>query len=148
MSNVLASWENANQKYSCREDIGNKILMELFKVEPEIRSIFGFKSHQQGIEVNPMLRMALMVHGLRIISMIDDILNMLGPDTDVLHEILSDQYQRHKKFGVKKEYFAKMGPAIRGALSKLLDKKVYTVEVDKSWEEVFDVLTNSITRSA
>jgi hemoglobin-like flavoprotein len=141
-------WENANQKYSSREHIGNEILLELFEVEPEMLSMFGFKLHQQGIEANPMLRMALMVHGLRIILMIDYILNMLGLDMEVLNEILSEQYQRHQKFGVKKEHFAKMGPAIRCALTKLLDKKVYTAEVDKSWKEVFDVLTISITRLA
>jgi hemoglobin-like flavoprotein len=148
MSNVLVSWEHANQKYSCREDIGNMILMDLFELEPEILSIFGFKPHQHDIEANPMLRMGIMVHGLRIVAMIDGILNMLGPDSDVLHDILSEQYQRHRKFGVRKEHFAQMGPAVRGALSKLLDDKVYTVEVDRSWEEVFDVLTNSITRLA
>jgi hemoglobin-like flavoprotein len=148
MSVVLSSWEHANQKYSCREEIGNKILLQLFEIEPEIKVIFGFKQHQNDIETNPMLRMGLMVHGLRIVNMIDHILNMLGPDSDVLNAILREQCERHKKFGVKKEHFAKIGPAIRGALSNILDKEFYTAEVDASWTEVFDVLTAAIIQSA
>ena len=147
ISNVLACWEHANQKYSCREDIGNKVLLELFEVEPEIKLIFGFQPQQANIETNPMLRMGLTIHGLRIVNMIDQILDLMGPDTDVLNEILNEQARRHQKHGVKKEHFAHMGTAIRGALSKILDKDVYTTEVDNSWKEMFDKLSATIAQS-
>jgi hemoglobin-like flavoprotein len=147
ISNVLSCWEHANQKYSCREDIGNTILLELFEVEPETKFVFGFQPHQTNIEANPMLRMGLIVHGLRIVNMIDQILDLMGPDTDVLNEILQEQARRHQKHGVKKEHFAHMGTAIRGALSKILDGDVYTAEVDNSWKEMFDVLSTTIVQS-
>lgn len=147
ISNVLSCWEHANQKYSCREDIGNAILQELFEVEPETKLIFGFQRHQTNIEANPMLRLGLIVHGLRIVNMIDQILDLMGPDTDVLNEILQEQARRHRKHGVKKEHFVHMGTAIRGALSKILDDDVYTAEVDKSWKEMFDILSATIVQS-
>ena len=147
ISNVLSCWEHANQKYSCREDIGNKILQELFDVEPEIKVIFGFQPNQMNIAANPMSRMGLMVHGLRIVNMIDQILNLMGPDTDILNEILQEQARRHQKHGVKKEHFAHMGTAIRAALSKILDDDVFTTEVDNSWKEMFDILSATIVQS-
>jgi hemoglobin-like flavoprotein len=147
VSGVLSCWERANQKYSCREDIGNKILLELFEVEPETRLVFGFKPHQTNIEENPMLRMGLMVHGLRIVHMIDQILSLMGPDSDVLDAILLEQVERHKKHGVKKEHFAHMGTAIRGALSKILEEDVYTAVVDNHWKEIFDILSATIVQS-
>ena len=147
ISNVLSCWEHANQKYSCREDIGNAILQELFEVEPETKLIFGFQRHHTNIEANPMLRLGLIVHGLRIVNMIDQILDLMGPDTDVLNEILQEQARRHRKHGVKKEHFVHMGTAIRGALTKILDDDVYTAEVDKSWKEMFDILSATIVQS-
>jgi hemoglobin-like flavoprotein len=147
LSNVLSCWQNAQQKHSCREHIGNAILLQLFNVEPEIKLVFGFTLDQTNIENNPMLRMGLMVHGLRIMKMIDQVLELMGPDTEVLNEILQDQVQRHKRYGVKKEHFAHMGTAIRGALSNLLDKEVYTADVDRSWKEMFDKLTTAMIQS-
>lgn len=147
ISNVLSCWEHANQKYSCREDIGNEILLELFDVEPEIKVIFGFQPHQMNIEANPMFRMGLIVHGLRIVNMIDQVLDLMGPDTDVLNEILQEQARRHQKHGVKKEHFAHMGTAIRRALSKILDNDVFTTEVDNAWKEMFDILSATIVQS-
>jgi hemoglobin-like flavoprotein len=147
ISNVLSSWEHANQKYSCREDIGNTILQELFEVEPETKLVFGFQSHQTNIAANPMVRMGLIVHGLRIVNMIDQILYLMGPDTDALNEIIQEEARRHRKHGVKKEHFAHIGTAIRRALSKILDDGVYTTAVDNSWKEIFDILSAIIIQS-
>jgi hemoglobin-like flavoprotein len=104
------------------------------------QAIFGFQSNQGNIEKNPILRMGLMVHGLRIVQMIDEVLNWLGPDVDVLNEILSDLGNRHGRYGVKKEHFVHMGEAIRGALSNILDEKHYT-------KEIFDTLSLVIVQS-
>ena len=147
ISNVLSCWQNANQKYSCREDIGNAIIQELFEIEPETKLVFGFQPNQTNVETNPMLRMGLMMHGLRIVHMIDQILDLMGPDMDVLKEILQEQARRHQKHGVKKEHFAHMGTAIRGALSKILSSDVYTADIDNSWKAMFDVLSATIAQS-
>jgi hemoglobin-like flavoprotein len=147
ISSVIACWEHANQKYSSREEIGNAILLHLFEVEPETKLIFGFQPSQNNIETNPMLRMGLMVHGIRIVHMIDQVLTWLGPDCDVVADILRDLGQRHSRYGVKKEHFALMGVAIRGALSKILDEKQYTKEVDMAWKEIFDKFSMAIVQS-
>jgi hemoglobin-like flavoprotein len=147
ISNVIACWEHANQKYSSREEIGNAILLQLFEISPETKVIFGFQQKQGNIEKHPMLRMGLMVHGLRIVQMIDEVLNWLGPDVDVLNEILSDLGNRHGRYGVKKEHFVHMGEAIRGALSNILDEKHYTKDVDMAWKEIFDTLSLVIVQS-
>jgi hemoglobin-like flavoprotein len=147
ISNVIACWESANQKYSSREEIGNAILLQLFEISPETKVIFGFQQKQENIEKHPMLRMGLMVHGLRIVQMIDEVLNWLGPDMDVLHSILSDLGKRHERYGVKKEHFVHMGEAIRGALSKILDAKHYTKDIDLAWKEIFDKFSLAIVQS-
>jgi hypothetical protein len=143
--------------YSCREDIGNTILLELFQIAPDTKEVFGFSNQSDPMiknnikRSNPILQMGLMVHGLQIVTMIDQILDLLGPDTDILHDVLQEQVliRQHETYGMKVEYFLHhMGIAIRNAFLKLLDRHAYTTEVDQSWKELFDVLcTTTITPS-
>jgi hemoglobin-like flavoprotein len=144
----MACWEHANQKFSSREEIGNAILLELFEIEPATKIVFGYQPNsRQDIKSHPVLRMGLMVHGQRIVQMIDQVLDVLGPDTDVLKEILADVGQRHQRKGVQKEHFVHMGSAIRGALSKILEPENYSAEVDMAWKDIFDKLSQTIVQS-
>ena len=144
---AMACWEHANQKFSSCEEIGNAILLELFDIEPATKIVFGYQPNQQDIKSHPVLRMGLMVHGLRIVQMIDQVLDVLGPDTEVLKEILADVAKRHQRKGVQKEHFVHMGAAIRGALSKVLEQENYSTEVDMAWKDIFDCLSQTIVQS-
>ena len=107
VSRVLSTWELANQKYGSREELGLEILFHVFKADPESKTVFGFKPNQN-IADNPLLRMGVFVHGTRIVGMIDQVLGLLGPDSDSLIEFLATLGERHTRHHVKKSYFILM----------------------------------------
>jgi hemoglobin-like flavoprotein len=145
VSQVLESWELARQKYGTEEELGRKILLNLFRADPAIKEVFGFQ-RKQDIESNPMLLMGVMVHGTRMVAMLDSVLALLGPDTELLEEVLGSLGKRHRRYGVKKEYFALMGAAIRDAIADIFGD-LYSDADDKAWKEVFDAMSAEIVRA-
>jgi hypothetical protein len=45
--------------------------------------------------------MGLLIHGQRIVNMIEGTFVLLGPDIDLLDEYLSDLGRRHARYGAK-----------------------------------------------
>jgi hemoglobin-like flavoprotein len=145
VSRVLNSWELASQKYGSREEIGIEILLNVFRSEPETKTLFGFQAHQN-IEDNPMLRMGVMVHGVRIFSMIDQVLSIMGPDMDSLIEFLDTLGERHTRHGVKKAYFVLLSDAVRASLSSILGD-AFGPDDDMAWKELLQMLSTNITKN-
>jgi hemoglobin-like flavoprotein len=144
ISKVLESWELSRQKFGCPEEVGTMILLNLFDRAPETKTIFGFQI-KDNIEVNPMLRMGLLVHGTRMVEMLDSVLDLLGPDTDLLADVLSGLGRRHQKLGVQKAHFPLLGLALRDALAEIMNDS-WTDAMEDAWMEVFDCLTEVITQ--
>jgi ribosomal 50S subunit-associated protein YjgA (DUF615 family) len=110
--------------------------------------VFGFKSDDDVFNENHrVLREAgLLVHGARIVDMLDGALALLGPDEDLLEEILGQLGKRHQSRGVKKEYFPLLGKAIRESLASTMGD-YYTDDHDAAWEEVFGEISALIVKS-
>lgn len=81
-----------------------------------------------------------------MIHMFDAALNMLGPDTETLLEILEELGKRHIKYGVSPHYFPFMGQAVLFALSKALGK-AWNKELEDAWIEVYELLSGEIMKS-
>ena len=145
MSMVLESWELCGQRFSCREDVGLKILLELFRLDPLTKAVFGFRPNQD-VGGHPLLRMGALVHGLNFIKMIDAVLGLLGPDTELLAMLLAEQGARHTRAGVKPSHIRLLGEACRGVLSKLVPEQQWTSEVDSAWRDVFDELSSEMVK--
>jgi hemoglobin-like flavoprotein len=142
---VLESWELSRQKFGCVEEVGTMILLNLFDQAPETKEIFGFKA-DDNVEANPMLRVGLLIHGTRVVNMADSVLGMLGPDTDLLLDFLSEVGKRLQKSNVKKEHVSMFGIAIRDALAEIMDEN-WTDTIEDGWIEVYDELSEVIIQS-
>jgi hemoglobin-like flavoprotein len=81
-----------------------------------------------------------------MIDMFDAALNMLGPDTETLNEILSDLGKRHIKYGVLPHFFPFMGHAVVYALKESIGETM-TPEVTEAWVEVYDELSGTIMKA-
>ena len=71
----------------------------LFELEPEAKVIFGFGANDDVQDLVTGRR--FMSHAKYFIQMIDKAFGMLGPDIELLTEILMDLGQKHVRFGVK-----------------------------------------------
>jgi hypothetical protein len=78
----------------------------LFDLEPEAKAIFGFgKSGKEEISKELIDSRRFTTHAKYFIQMIDKALGMLGPDIELLTEILLDLGKKHVNYGVKPEFF-------------------------------------------
>jgi hemoglobin-like flavoprotein len=141
---VISSWQLASQKFGSREQIGLDVLLYLFRTEPTAKSVFGF-TEKQNVEGNTMLKMGAMVHGTRIYSMLDQVISLVGPDTEILVEFLETLGERHKRLGVRKKYFVVLCDGVRMVLATILGD-AYSPDDDKAWKELLEFFAAHITK--
>jgi hemoglobin-like flavoprotein len=145
IATVLDTWELARQRHGNKE-VGKKILLQLFKMEPRTKQVFGLDTNDALLEDggNNQLMKAVVSHGEHMVHMIDGVVALLGPDTDTIEEILGQLGERHVKYGIERHYFQLLGSSICQALSSMLEDE-WTDEVDDAWEDVFEEFTSAIT---
>jgi len=86
-------------------------------------------------------------HAKYFIQMIDKALSMLGPDIEILTEILMELGEKHVRYGVKPEYFPGMGRALIETVEEHLGKKDFTSDVKADWVEVYGALSYDMIRA-
>ena len=84
-------------------------------------------------------------HATRFVSMFDKAIDMLGPDIDMLTDIMLDLGRKHAGLGVKKEFYPPMGVALIDAL-KDVDPK-FTRKTELCWKIVYAALTLDMSRA-
>ena len=80
------------------------------------------------------------------LSYADAALNMLGPDTEMLEEILQELGKRHIVYGVSTHFYPVMGQAVLYALERSLGSS-WNNEYKMAWVEVYDELSGEIMKS-
>mmetsp|Transcript_12899 Transcript_12899/g.26769 ORF Transcript_12899/g.26769 Transcript_12899/m.26769 type:complete len:85 (-) Transcript_12899:186-440(-) len=76
--------------------------------------------------------------------MLDTALDMLGPDIELLTEIMLELGAKHRRYGVQPEMFPIMGVAIVDALHATL-KEGFTESMEDAWIETYDALSQDMT---
>jgi hemoglobin-like flavoprotein len=72
---------------------------------------------------------------------------MLGPDIELLSEILAELGQKHVKYGVKPEMFPIMGDCLIGTLIVTLKEEAMNEDVVAAWREVYKELSGDMVRA-
>ena len=82
------------------------------------------------------------------INMIDMTLNMLGPDIEMLTEIMAELGRKHATaYGVTPSMFTIINKCLIETLVEFLGNDVMNFKVRICWEEVLDGLTNDMLAS-
>lgn len=79
--------------------------------------------------------------------MFDSVLQMLGPDTELLEEILKQVGKRHKDFGVSPSFFPYMGQALTFALKDSMPAGTFNPDHQDAWDEVYEELSSEILKA-
>eukprot|EP00522_Entomoneis_paludosa_P011889 CAMPEP_0172440184 /NCGR_PEP_ID=MMETSP1065-20121228/906_1 /TAXON_ID=265537 /ORGANISM="Amphiprora paludosa, Strain CCMP125" /LENGTH=183 /DNA_ID=CAMNT_0013188969 /DNA_START=43 /DNA_END=594 /DNA_ORIENTATION=+ len=141
---VVETWELAKQTPAFEEHAGFLILKRLFQLDPRTKLVFGFKKTDNFEMASLRLRMGALIHSKRMIHMFDQAMGMLGPDTELLTEMLRGLGKRHIAYGVKANYLPLMGVAIVTTLKELLQDKpgfVWSSAVEEAWNEAYEALS-------
>lgn len=80
------------------------------------------------------------------VLMVDSVIDMLGPNADMLTEVLIEMGRTHNKRGVKLEHYPAMGIALIEALRKL--DKNFTHETELCWRQVYLGVSSDMGKAA
>lgn len=108
--------------------------------------LFGFP-----IDMDPTCKHLLasrrfQVHSKILIEMLDTTLNLLGPDFELLSEILEDLGRKHVSFGVRPEMYASMGGAVIFMLEQTLGES-FTEAKRAAWKETYGEISQDMIRA-
>jgi hypothetical protein len=115
-------------------------------LEPEAKQIFGFDDPSGEFLVGDGKNTKFISHARYFIQMIDKALGLLGPDIELLTEILMDLGKKHVHYGVKPEYFPSMGRALLLVLAEHLGND-FTQSTKDAWVEVYGALSYDMIRA-
>ena len=126
---VIDSWKTLSPNATL---VGTIFYRRLFEIDPNLRTVFaGTVMEQQIHKLTTMLD--LIVHWLDIPERLVPALKQLG--------------ERHTKYGVADEHYAKVGTALIGALEEGLGDK-FTPDVRSAWTEAFTLIASLMRRGA
>ena len=87
------------------------------------------------------------MHAAYLLQMLDTALSMLGPDIELLSDILApDLGHKHLRYGVTPEMFHLMGDALLYILKETLGDG-FTESIKASWVETYVALSQDMIRA-
>jgi hemoglobin-like flavoprotein len=143
---VIESWEKLRRTKNYEEVAGRNLFQRLFNKCPTAKVLFGFPLDVDPNSSELINSKRFIMHASYLIQMIDTALNMLGPDIELLTEILLELGEKHIKYGVKPEMFPIMGDCLAGTLLDTLGEDEMTDEVVAAWREVYKELTADMVK--
>ena len=141
--NVIDSWEQIRKMENYQQVMGVKLFQKFFELSPEALPVFAFG--RDSADAKEFYQSPQLVrHAKLYIVALDNAIGMLGPNFEMLQDILHDLGDKHRRFGVTPDFLAPMGQAIIETLQDLLGKK-FTPKIKDSWEECFQLLSDGMT---
>ena len=81
-----------------------------------------------------------------MIQMLDTALNMLGPDIELLTEIMQELGVKHIRYGVRPDMFPVMGEALLHTLEQTLGTD-FSDEIKDAWKETYHELAQDMVKA-
>jgi len=108
--------------------------------------LFGFP-----IDIDPTSKDLLeskrfKMHAVYMIEMLDTALQMLGPDIELLTEIMLELGSKHQRYGVKPEMFKVMGDSLIKMLEVVLGDK-FDASTRTAWLETYAELSQDMIKA-
>lgn len=145
IQNVINSWEH--MKHTSKDydiEAGTILFSHLFAICPSSALLFGFPVDMDTSREALKSTKRFTTHAKYMVEMLDKALNLLGPDHELLTEIMADLGKKHAHLGVTDEtYYPVMGDALIITLKELLGPE-FTSEVEESWREVYNALSGAM----
>lgn len=88
----------------------------------------------------------MQAHSDGIVHLFDSILQMLGPDTQLIEEILEQIGDRHVTMGVKASFFPFFGQAFIWSMEQTIGVEM-TDDAKEAWEEVYEAISGTIVKA-
>jgi hemoglobin-like flavoprotein len=123
------------------------MMRRLFQKSPEAKVLFGFPIDMDTNSPEMLASKRFIIQGSYLIKMLDTALNMLGPDIELLTDILQDLGAKHVRYGVKPEMFGIMGDALIKTLQETLGGGLMTESCIEAWKKTYDELSRDMIKA-
>ena len=87
------------------------------------------------------------MHASYMIRMLDTAFQLLGPDQQLLSEIMADLGARHAKAGVEDDMFLVMEEALIATLKEILSEDAFGSKESLAFRETYSVLAFAMRQS-
>jgi hemoglobin-like flavoprotein len=124
---------------------GVLLFQKLFLKAPQTKVLFGFPIDIDPTSEDVVKSRRFVMHASYLIQMIDTALNMLGPDIELLTEIMLELGTKHVRYGVKPEMFPIMGECLIATLDETLGEMAPATR--EAWIETYDALSGDMIKA-
>jgi len=137
-STVIESWESLRRTENYAERTGRRLFIRFFEEQPDARSVFGFDKTDDDAIYDSRKFLDI---GKNFIEVVDQAVDMLGPDLEVLAEVLMDLGKKyHLEYGMRPEYYSVLGRALIDQLEEILGPKDFPIHTKSCWLQVYGAL--------
>lgn len=142
---VIESWEELRRIPNYEEVAGSVLFLRFFEKCPKAKVLFGYPADMAFDSNEIKTSRRFLMHASYMIQMIDTAINMLGPDSELLSEIMEDLGHKHKTYGVSSDMFPLMGEALLFTLKQTLGSKFGEKEFE-AVRETYRELAGDMTK--
>lgn len=121
-------------------------IYSLFVKSPSTKVLFGFPIDIDPTSTDLLNSKRFKMHAAYMIEMLDTALQMLGPDIELLTEILSELGTKHVRYGVKPEMFQTMGECLMVTLEQVLGD-AFDSATREAWLETYAEISQDMIRA-
>ncbi|GAX25643.1 hypothetical protein FisN_15Lh009 [Fistulifera solaris] len=146
ITHVMESWESMKRTKNYETVAGSKLFRRLFDKCPQSKTLFGFPIDIDVDSPELLSSKRFLAHAVYLLEMIDTALNMLGPDIELLTDIMTELGKKHVSYGVKPDMFPIMGDALIYMLRDVLGDE-FTDATEEAWKETYGALSADMIRS-
>eukprot|EP00980_Cylindrotheca_fusiformis_P012808 scaffold3151_cov110-Cylindrotheca_fusiformis.AAC.6 len=148
VESVYTSWDIIKRIPNYTEVAGVMLFQNIFEIAPEARALFPFSGkYENDVDAIFEDRMFL-VHARGVVSMLDVVVNMLGPDLAPVMGALEELGAKHLQYNVLPSHFPIVGEALLKTLETALGNDVWTPKVQEGWKGVYEFLSSSMQKGA
>lgn len=119
----------------------------LFERSPKAKAVFGFPKDLTNDLDELKLNRRFVMHASYMIRMLDTAFQLLGPDQQLLSEIMADLGARHAKAGVEDDMFLVMEEALIATLKEILSEDAFGSKESLAFRETYSVLAFAMRQS-
>lgn len=145
-STVIDSWESLRRTENYAEKTGRGLFIRFFEEEPNARTVFGFNEKDVDAIYDSQKFLDI---GKKFIEIVDQVVDMLGPDLQTVAEVLMDLGKKyHTKYNMQPEYYSALARALIDQIEEILGSKRFATRTKSCWVQVYGALAKVISPSS
>mmetsp|Transcript_10853 Transcript_10853/g.30022 ORF Transcript_10853/g.30022 Transcript_10853/m.30022 type:complete len:197 (+) Transcript_10853:280-870(+) len=144
---ILETWGEVQRISDYHVVIGSSLYQKFFNKCPSAKVLFGWSLEDDPNSDKVLKSRNFLSQSSLYVKLLDTVMDMLGPDIDMLTDILEELGEKHwKMYGVCHEMYGPMGEALLETLQEKLGEEKFTREISSVWLDVWVDLAGDMTR--